>query len=114
MSRLRFNPVRAKGALGALLLTLAAGASACDDDGKTAPATCLDPALPLYDIQGAGAPSVDNPCVTPVGHAISFIGEPTTSTGGTSSGSSGGKTAGGKSSVADAGAGGADAGAGGA
>jgi hypothetical protein len=112
MSRLRFNPVWAKAALGALLLALATGASACDEDGKTAPAACLDPALQIYDIQKAGAPTVDNPCVTPIGHSINSK-LPPTSMGGTSG--SGGKTSGGQSNAADAGAGGAaDAGAGGA
>ena len=107
MSRLRFNPVWVKAALGALLLALAAGASACDEDGKSAPAACLDPALPIYDIQDAGAPTVNNPCVTPIGHSVSFIGEPTTSTGGTTSGGSGGKASGGKSNAAAGGAAGA-------
>jgi hypothetical protein len=74
MSRLRSHPVRAKAALGALLLMFVTGAAACDEDGQTAPERCLDPALPIFDIQTAGAPADDNaqyPCVTRVGHAIS-------------------------------------------
>ena len=54
MSRISVNPVRAKAALAALALAFVASVSACDEDGKTAPATCLDPPLPIYDIQNAG------------------------------------------------------------
>jgi hypothetical protein len=87
---LRANPVRAKAVLGALLLTLVAGAAACEEDGKTAPERCIDP--PPFDIQaGAPADNVTNPCATPVGHSVSFIGSPTTPTAGTSTGGKGGK-----------------------
>lgn len=72
----------------ALWLALLFGAStACGEDGKTAPEKCNDPPLPIYDIQMAGEPSVDNPCVTKPGFAISGI---TTDPGGTSSGTGGG------------------------
>lgn len=57
--------------LCALLSTLALGA--CGEDGKTAPARCADPPLPLFDIQSAGAPEVDNPCVTQRGYAITGV-----------------------------------------
>jgi hypothetical protein len=106
MSRLRSLPVQAKAALGALLLLVVTGSAACDEDGKTAPERCSDPALPIFNIQTAGAPADDNaqyPCVTKVGHAISQgpTAAPTTGTagkGGTSSGST---------ATAGAGAGGA-------
>lgn len=100
MSRLRANPVRAKAMLGALLLTLVAGAAACEEDGKTAPERCVDPAP--YDIQ-AGAPddSVPNPCATEVGHAVSSFGSPTVTAGGAAGGSGDG------TATANAGAGGA-------
>ena len=115
MSRLRSFP-RALAVLSASLLAL--GAAACDEDGKTTPARCADPPLPLYDIQHAGAPADDNaryndadelPCVTEVGHAIS---KPVEVAGGSSGGNaSGGSTGlGGKASGGspdDAGAGGA-------
>jgi len=95
--------------LGALLLTLVAGAAACEEDGKTAPERCLDPALPIFDIQAAGEPSDDNaqyPCVTPVGHSVSYIGSPTpTPTAGTKATGSAGK--GGGTATANGGAGGA-------
>jgi hypothetical protein len=78
MSRYRAFLPRARAALGALLLI--SSAAACDEDGKTAPARCADPPLPIFDIQHAGAPADDNaryndadalPCVTEVGHGIS-------------------------------------------
>jgi len=110
MSRVCSIPDRAKASVGMLLLLVLAGVAACDEDGKTAPDRCADPALPIFDIQAAGAPADDNaqyPCVTQIGHSISQIGTPdaggTTSTGGTA-----GK--GGTSSTTDA----AGAGAGGA
>lgn len=88
--------------LGAALLAL--GALACGEDGKTAPERCADPPLPIYDIQDAGAHAVDNPCVTPIGHAV-------TEGGSSSSGGSGGTNStsgpGLGGSPADAGAGGA-------
>ncbi len=118
MSRLSCLPDRAKAAAGVLLLALAVGAAACDEDGKTAPERCADPALPIFDIQAAGEPADDNaqyPCVTQVGHSISSIGTPdtggTTSTGGATTGGKGG--GGGKGGSGDTG-GAADAGAGGA
>jgi hypothetical protein len=68
----------------AVCLALLLGVStACGEDGKTAPDKCNDPPLPIYDIQQAGEPSVDNPCVTKPGYAISGT---TTSAGGASSG----------------------------
>ena len=113
MSRLRIVPGRATLAVG--LLLLAAAATACEEDSKTAPATCADPALPIYDIQG-GAEDVNNPCVTPVGHAVSSIaGGSSVDTGGASdtggtagsSGSAGkGGTAGSGGSAGKGGAGG--------
>jgi hypothetical protein len=113
MSRLRSHPVRAKAVLGALLLLAVTGSAACDEDGKTAPERCLDPALPIFDIQAAGAPADDNaqyPCVTKIGHATSrgpttgpagAAGKAATGTAG-KGGSSSGSTA-----TAGAGAGGA-------
>lgn len=98
MSRLRSFP-RALAVLSASLLAL--GAAACDEDGKTTPARCADPPLPLYDIQHAGAPGDDNaryndadqpPCVTEVGHAIS---KPTEVAGSSSGGKASGGTSGG-------------------
>jgi hypothetical protein len=106
MSRQRCIPARAKACLGLLLLAFASSVSACDDDGKTAPERCADPGLPIFDIQSAGSPSDDNrhlnsdpnkPCVTTIGHSVSFVGSPTT----------GGKGGGGGAATADAGAGGA-------
>jgi hypothetical protein len=61
--------------------------TACGEDGKTAPDKCNDPPLPIYDIQQAGEPSVDNPCVTKPGYAISGI---TSSPDGATTGSGGG------------------------
>jgi hypothetical protein len=104
MSRLRSLPVQAKAALGALLLLVVTGSAACDEDGKTAPERCRDPALPIFDIQAAGVPADDNaqyPCVTEIGHAISQGPTPTTGPAG-KGGSSSGSTA-----SAGAGAGGA-------
>lgn len=81
MSRPRTFSSSAKIALG---LTLLLGAFvACGEDGKTAPERCSDPPLPIYDIQAAGQPDVDNPCVTKPGYAISGT---TTSPGGTGGG----------------------------
>jgi hypothetical protein len=77
---------RAKAAVGASLLILAA--VACDEDGKTAPDICSDPPLEIFDIQdppssgGEGGAGEVNPCVTPVGHAIS---PPSVSSGGMAS-----------------------------
>ena len=100
MSRQRCIPARAKACLGLLLLAFASSVSACDDDGKTVPERCADPALPIFDIQAAGAPADDNeqyPCSTPIGHAVSFVG-PAPAAGGAPSGST---------ATAGAGAGGA-------
>jgi len=112
MSRRRCIPARAKACLGLLLLAFASSVSACDEDGKTAPERCADPALPIFDIQTAGAPADDNeqyPCSTPIGHSVSQVGSADTAdTAGTASGgtnSSGGNSGG--TATAGAGAGGA-------
>jgi hypothetical protein len=100
MSRLRSFSAWAK---AAVVVSLAAPAvAACDEDGKSLPAACADP-LPLDDIANAGAPEVSNPCVTPIGDAVSSI-EPggSNTTAGASSGG-----------APNAGQGGADASAGG-
>jgi len=97
MSRLRILSGTARAVAGLALLLGAA--SACGEDGKTAPDKCKEPPLPIFDIQLAGAPNVDNPCVTQPGFAISG----TTTSAGTSSaaaaqptgGTSSGGTAGG-------------------
>jgi hypothetical protein len=110
MSRLRFHPVRAKAALGVLLLLAVTGATACEEDGKTAPERCADPVLPIFDIQQAGAPADDNaqyPCVTKVGHSISQGPTTTPTTGGSATAGSGGKAGSGATVTAGAGAGGA-------
>ena len=108
MSRLRSFPAWAKAVIVAL--TVVTAASGCDEDGKALPATCADP-LPLDDIGNAGFPDTANPCVTPIGDAVSFIsnGGTTTTTSGSSSGGNAGKGNGGTQNNA----GGADAGAGG-
>ena len=118
MSRLSSIPDRAKATVGVLLFAFAVGGTACDEDGKTAPERCADPALPIFDIQTAGEPADGNaqyPCLTRVGHSISSIGTPdtggTTSSGGATAGGKGG--GGGKGGSGDTG-GAADAGAGGA
>lgn len=106
MSRQRCIPARAKASLGLLLLAMASSVLACEEDTKSAPERCADPALPIFDIQAAGAPADDNeqyPCSTPIGHAVSYVGPAVTA--GTSSGgttSNGGKSG---SSTASAGAG---------
>ena len=88
---------RAKAALGASLLLLAT--AGCDEEGKTAPEKCGTPALEIFDIanppddRSDGAGGDGNPCVTPIGHALS----PSAGTGGTGNGST----------SSDAGAGGA-------
>jgi hypothetical protein len=110
MIRLRAVSDFAKAALGASLLTLAV---ACDEEGKTVPARCVEGVdQPIFDIKtqvDAGAPpdysaipDHDSPCVTNTGHAVSPSGE--TGAGGTAFGGtdSGGAPAGGS----DAGAGG--------
>jgi hypothetical protein len=111
MSLLRPRSVRVNLALGALLLGLVTALTACEEDGKTAPATCADPPLAIYDIQTGGARDDQNPCTTDIGHAVSSIG---TSTAGTASGgtatagsSSGGTSGSGGTATAEAGAGGA-------
>lgn len=86
---------------------LALVAVACDEDGKTAPDTCADPPLEIYDLaeeDPAEPGDQANPCVTPVGDAFSPPAELEGSTGGAppSTPSDGG--AGGDAS--DAGAGG--------
>lgn len=113
MSLLRPHSVRVNLALGGLLLGLVPALTACEEDGKTAPATCLEPPLAIYDIQAGGAPADDdkNPCTTDIGHAISSIGSSTagTASGGTTAtaGSSSGGRAGSGTTSTDAGAGGA-------
>lgn len=100
MSRHPFLPGRAH--LAAFTLLLVGGAAACEEDGKTLPATC--PTLPLYDAHAGGFDSGGDPgfsdpshCVTNLGHAVNQIGP----SGGTSAstGGTGGKGAGGKSST---------------
>jgi hypothetical protein len=100
MSRLRSVPGLVKTALAAALLVTVA--AACDEDGKSLPATCADP-LPLDDIANAGVPAVTNPCVTPIGDAVSSVGPrgTTTTTAGTSTG--GNASQGGADADADAG-----------
>ncbi|HEX2873315.1 MAG TPA: hypothetical protein VHP33_18785 [Polyangiaceae bacterium] len=107
MSLYRASSVRVNVALGALLVGSLTALSACEEEGKTAPATCLDPPLAIYDIQTGGAREDENPCTTDVGHGISSIGSNTTA--GTAAGgtSSGGKGSSGGAPTADAGAGGA-------
>jgi len=118
MSRLSSHSIRVNVALGALLLGLVTAVSACEEESKTAPERCLDPKLPLFDIQTAGARDDIYPCNTSVGHSVSSIGNPTTAgttSGGTATGGkggSGGTATGGKggsggTATADAGAGGA-------
>jgi uncharacterized membrane protein YgcG len=86
-------------ALGAFVLMTAA--MGCDEDGKTAPERCAQPPLEIFDIQKAAPPAEGgeaalNPCVTPIGHAISSIdtGDAggTSATGGTTAGTGGGGT----------------------
>jgi len=104
MSRFRATAARSNAVLSALVLTLLAGAAACDDDGKTAPEGCVDPAP--YDIQaGAPADAEPNPCVNGVGHAINQ-GAATPTAGSTVGGAATGGKSGG-SAMAGAGAGGA-------
>ena len=99
----RCIPFRVKAGLGLLLIAVASNVIACDEDSKTAPERCADPALPIFDIQTAGVPTDDNaqyPCSTKIGHSVSSIGSPsssgTTSSAGTtsSSGKNGGGSAG--------------------
>jgi hypothetical protein len=71
-------------------------ATSCAEDGVTT--NC--PALPLYDVNAAGAPDFDaGGCVTPVGHAVS----PTTGGGTGMSGAAGSSGAAGKSGSAGVG-----------
>jgi hypothetical protein len=103
MSRARRIPSLAK-AVGVLLLVALPGVVGCDEDGKTAPDRCADPPLQIFEIQAAGAPADDNaqyPCVTEVGHSVSQIGAPDTSSPGGTAGKSG------ASSTTDAGGAGA-------
>lgn len=83
----RSLPGRAKAALGASLLVLFA--VACDEEGETAPERCAEPPLQIFDIQdppsGGQGGEATNPCVTPVGHAVSpSAGTGSSSTSGTS------------------------------
>ena len=110
MNRQRYVPVRAKACLGLLLLAFASSVSACDEDGKTVPERCGDPALPIFDIQAAGAPADDNaqyPCSTPIGHSVSSVGPAATAGTASNGGTSSGGTNGGGAASAGAGAGGA-------
>jgi len=112
MSRLRTLSFPALAACGVLVLL---AAPACEEDTKTAPARCSEPALQIYDIQ-AGAPSdggSGNPCVTEVGHAINKFDDETVTGGTAGTGGSGG-SAGKAGSGGKGGTGSADAGAGGA
>ncbi len=106
---------RARGALGAaLLISIALG---CDEEGKTAPETCITTDFETYDIQDPpeNPPDADNPCLTAIGHAVSPANEigGSTSVGGTAgSGGTAGTSvdaggAGGAPDTAQAGAGGA-------
>jgi hypothetical protein len=82
MIRLRAVSGFAKAALGASLLT---GLVACDEEGKTVPARCVEGVdQPIFDIKtqvDAGAPpdysaipDHDSPCITNTGHAVSPSG----------------------------------------
>ena len=114
MSRQRCIPFRVKAVLGLLLIAVASSLIACDEDSKTAPERCADPALPIFDIQTAGVPTDDNaqyPCSTKIGHSVSSIGSPssagTTSSAGKNGGGSAGKNTGGSTGLPNlAGAGG--------
>jgi hypothetical protein len=100
MSRLSRTPNRTTLAIGLLLLV--ATSFACDDDGKTAPDKCGDPALQIYDIQSAGEPADDNakyPCLTKIGHSVSSIVPAGGSTSSTTTGGNGGGGTGGKAST---------------
>jgi hypothetical protein len=113
MIRLRAVSRFATAAIGVALLTLAV---ACDEEGKTVPARCVEGVeQPIFDIKtrvDAGAPpdysaipDHDSPCITNTGHAVSPSSEVSTGgtgAGGTVSNDSGGVAAGGS----DAGAGG--------
>jgi hypothetical protein len=90
-------------ALGSTLLILTG--VACDEDGKTVPAKCVEEAdQPIFDISTAGAPADysdipphDNPCITNTGHAISpdpNAGGPPPGRGGADSGGAPGSDAG--------------------
>lgn len=110
MSRRRHLSGRVRAALP--VAALFAAVFACDDAGKTAPERCADPPLPLFDFANAGAPSDDNaryPCVTPIGHGISYVGDD-----GAAAGKGGSAAAGADTGGNDAGAGGTDLGLGGA
>ncbi len=104
-------------------MLLLVGAAACEEDGKTLPATC--PTLALYDAHAGGHDSGGDPgldegvldtghCLTNIGYAVnqapSSGGTTATSAGGTAGKGAGGKGGtGGKggSSASAAGAGGA-------
>ena len=116
MIRLRAASGFAKAALGVSLLTLLA--VACDEEGKTVPARCVEGVdQPIFDIKtvvDAGAPpdysaipDHESPCITNTGHAISPV--PSDGTGSGGNRPDGGVNGGG----ASAGASDANAGAGG-
>lgn len=71
MSRLRSLPARPAAAL--LMGVALSAAVACDEEGKTAPERCSDP-LPIFDPATADVPTDHHPCVTPVGDAVSSVG----------------------------------------
>ena len=107
MSRPRSLPGRAPAlfAFGFALVALAA----CDEDGKSAPERCLENPLPLFDPASAGAPADDNeqyPCVTPVGHSVSYVGNAPSTAGSSSKAGSGNSAAGGAGGAGGEGGGG--------
>ena len=128
MIRLRAVSGFTKAALGASLLTFAV---ACDEEGKTVPARCVEGVdQPIFDIKtqvDAGAPpdysaipdhdsptggAHDRPCITNTGYAVSPRDE-TAADGGTGAGGTGaggtvngGADSGGAPAGSDAGAGG--------
>jgi hypothetical protein len=131
MIRIRAVSGFTKAALGASLLTLLA--VACDEEGKTVPARCVEGVdQPIFDIKtvvdGGGPPDYsaipdhdfpvggtsNRPCITNTGHAISPVPSESAGSGGTATGgtSNGGANAGGTDG-GGAPAGGSDAGAGG-
>ena len=110
MSTLRSLPVWAKVAFAALLALSVT--PACDEGGEKLPARCsdtngdgeVDP-LPLDDLGAAGVLDANNPCLTEIGHSLSFVDDgSSTPPDGTNSG--GNNTGGTESGQGGAGAGG--------
>jgi hypothetical protein len=99
----RFRSINAWAKVAIVPLSVALVTTACDEDGKSLPAACADP-LPLDDLGSAGTPDVTNPCVTPIGDAVSYVDDGTSTAGGAPSG--GGAPNGVGQGGADAGAGG--------